>query len=340
MAERERTDAAGLAAAGMLRAVDPPRDQTVPAVVTHDLGKRYAGGVRALAGVDLAVWRREIFGLLGPNGAGKTTLIRILLDMIRPTSGYGAILGFDTQREGVEARRHVGYLPSTPSLYPRMTGAEMFEFAASARGMPVDGAYVGSLVERFDLNPGRVIRTLSRGNQQKVGLVVALMAKPELVILDEPTTGLDPLMQEQVLEVVREVAADGRTVFFSSHILHEVEHLCDRVAVLREGELVGVYDLEEQRRQATRRLTATFDSPPPADAFSDIPGVRVLEIDGARLVCTVAGPVDALVKRLAAYTVLQVEAHEPTLEEFFFSLYGGADGTPPVAGRSDAGGSG
>jgi ABC-2 type transport system ATP-binding protein len=287
--------------------------------------------VRALADVGLTVGRGEVFGLLGPNGAGKTTLIRILLDMIRPTSGRAAILGFDAQGQGVEARRHIGYLPSTPSLYARMTAAEMFEFAAAARAVPLDTRYVDALVERFDLNPERAIRTLSRGNQQKVGLVVALMAKPELVILDEPTTGLDPLMQEQVLDVVREVARDGRTVFFSSHILHEVEHLCDRIAVLREGEMVGVYDLAEQRRLSTRRLTVTLDAVPPADAFVGLPGVQVIEAQGTRVVLGVAGPVDALVKRLGMYTVLQIEAHEPTLEEFFFSLYGAADGTPPLA---------
>jgi ABC-2 type transport system ATP-binding protein len=282
-------------------------------------------------GVGLTVGSGEIFGLLGPNGAGKTTLIRILLDMIRPSDGWAAILGFDTQGQGVEARRHVGYLPSTPSLYARMTAAEMFEFAAAARAVRLDTQYLDALVERFDLDPERPIRTLSRGNQQKVGLVVALMAKPELVILDEPTTGLDPLMQEQVLDVVREVARDGRTVFFSSHILHEVEHLCDRVAVLREGEMVGVYELAEQRRLSTRQLTVTLDGVPPADVFADVPGVRVIEVQGTRVVFAVAGPVDALVKRLGSYTVLQLEAHEPTLEEFFFSLYGAADGTPPPA---------
>ncbi len=304
------------------RGPPPAQDGGPPAIATDGLTKRYPGGVRALADVCLLVGRGEVFGLLGPNGAGKTTLIRILLDMIRPSDGWAAILGFDTQGQGVDARRHVGYLPSSPRFYAQMTAGDMFEFAAAARNVTVDEAYVAALVERFDLNPSRPIRTLSRGNQQKVGLVVALMAKPELVILDEPTTGLDPLMQEQVLEVVREVARDGRTVFFSSHILHEVEHLCDRIAVLREGEMVGVYDLVEQRRLSIRRVTVTFDSPPPAEAFAGIPGVGVLDAQGARLVFSVAGQADALVKRLGLYTVLQIEAHEPTLEEFFFSLYG------------------
>lgn len=299
----------------------PLPDGAVHAIETSGLTKRYAGGVRALSDVHLRVGVGEIFGLLGPNGAGKSTLIRILLDMIRPTAGWAAIHGFDTQADGVTARGHVGYLPSSPQFYARMTAADMFEFAAAARGVTVDDGYVASLVERFDLNPGRVIRTLSRGNQQKVGLVVALMAKPELVILDEPTTGLDPLMQEQVLDVVRDVVRDGRTVFFSSHILHEVEHVCDQVGVLRGGRLVGVFDLAAQRRLASRTVVVTFDAPVPPERFAGIEGVTLASASGARLAFNVADGIDELLKRLAEHTVLTLDSHEPTLEDFFFSLY-------------------
>ncbi len=292
-----------------------------PAVYTEQLGKQYAGSVRALADVSLAVPRGTVFGLLGPNGAGKTTLIRILLDMIRPTSGYARILGWDAQHQGVEARRHVGYLPGSPRFYSDMNGADLFAFVARVRRVEVDRDYVGSLVDRLQVSVNRPIHTLSRGNQQKVGMVAALLARPELVILDEPTTGLDPLMQEQVLEIVREVAAEGRTIFFSSHILHEVEHVCDRVAVLRGGELVGVFDLAAQRRLTSRPVTVTFGVPPPVEAFAGIEGVSIASVDGATIAFNVTDGVGELVKRLGRFAVLELDSHEPTLEEFFFSLY-------------------
>lgn len=247
-----------------------------PAIQTAQLGKQYGGRVRALAEVDLTVPPGTVFGLLGQNGAGKTTLIRILLDMIRPTEGRASILGFDCQDDGVEARAHVGYLPSSAQYYSYMTGRDLFDFAARARRITPDDALVDDLVTRLDLNPDRGIRTLSRGNQQKVGLIAALLAQPEVVILDEPTSGLDPLMQDVVLDIVREVAAQGRTVFFSSHILSEVERVCDHVAVLRAGLLVGAFDLAEQRRLAVRRVAVQFAETPPASAFVDMPGARYL----------------------------------------------------------------
>ena len=253
----------------------------VPAIRTFGLTKQYAGGGRALGNVDLAVQCGHVFGLLGPNGAGKTTLIRILLDMIRPSSGRAEILGRDAQRNPVEAKRHLGYLPSAPRFYARMTPRDLFDFVSLARQIKPDRAYVESLVARLDLDTNRPIRTLSRGNQQKVGLVVALMARSELVMLDEPTTGLDPLMQEEVLDIVRDVASEGRTVFFSSHILHEVEHLCDRVAVLREGALIGVFDLAAQRRLASRVVKVIFAAPVPAESFAGIPGIEVVTAEGA-----------------------------------------------------------
>jgi ABC-2 type transport system ATP-binding protein len=306
----------------------------VPAIFTSQLTKQYAGGVRALANVDLSVPRGAVFGLLGPNGAGKSTLIRILLDMIRPTAGYARILEWDTQRAGVEARRHIGYLQGSPRFYAKMTADDLFDFVARVRGIDVDRAYVESLVARLDLATDRQIRTLSRGNQQKVGLIVALLGRPEVVILDEPTTGLDPLMQEQVLELVREAAREGRTVFFSSHILHEVEHLCDQVAVLRGGELVGVFDLAAERRLAARLVTVTFDAPVPAEAFAGLPGVSVLQTDGPKVAFTVTDGVAALIKRLADFTVTEIESHEPTLEDFFFSLYRPDEGAPDVEASS------
>lgn len=294
----------------------------IPAIQTVRLGKQYRGGVRALADVDLEVPAGTVYGLLGQNGAGKTTLIRILLDMIRPTEGAARILGFDCQDDGVEARAHVGYLPSSASYYSYMTGDDLFDFVARARRVPTDAALQSELVERLDLNPERAIRTLSRGNQQKVGLIAALLAQPEVVILDEPTSGLDPLMQDAVLDIVREVAAAGRTVFFSSHILSEVERVCDHVAVLRSGRLVGAFDLAEQRRIAARTVGVRFaGTPPPASAFDGMQDVRFVRMEGDRAFFEVRDGFDALVKRLAQFSVVDLEAREPTLEDFFLSLY-------------------
>ena len=307
----------------------------VPAIETHNLMKRYADRVLALNGLDLNVKQGEVFGLLGPNGAGKSTTIRILLDMIRPTSGHARVLGFDTQSESVAARAHLGYLPSDPQFYARMTGDDLFTFIAKARGLEGNAAhraYLASLIRRLELDSGRRIRTLSRGNKQKVGIVAALMARPDLLILDEPTSALDPLMQEVTNDLVREVAAEGRTVFFSSHILPEVEQVCDRVAVLREGERVGVFDLAEQRRIAARQVVVRFAEQPPADAFERVPGVRVLDSSGPRVTFEVHEAFDALVKRLADFTVVDLEAREPTLEEFFFALYAEPETEPAMAG--------
>ena len=309
----------------------------VPAIETRGLAKTYPGGVQALKGLDLAVNQGEVFGLLGPNGAGKSTTIRILIDMIRPTAGRASILGFDTQEQGVEARRRLSYLPSDPQFYSKMTADELFNFVANARGIESNAGfrdYLRSLTERFDLDTGRPIRTLSRGNRQKVGLVTALMSRPEVLILDEPTSGLDPLMQEVTNELVREVSAEGRTVFFSSHILPEVEEVCDRVAVLREGELVGVFDLAEQRKLASRQVVVRFGEAPPADAFHGLDGVHVLDATGDRVTFEVHDGFDVLVKRLASFTVVDIEAREPTLEEFFFALYARKEREPAAGGES------
>jgi len=309
----------------------------VSAIETDGLTKRYAGGVLALNGLDLNVRQGEVFGLLGPNGAGKSTAIRILIDMIRPTAGRASILGFDTQEEGVEARKRLSYLPSDPQFYSKMTAGEHFEFVARVRGLDASSRYREDLrrfVERLELDTERSIRTLSRGNRQKVGLVTALVPRPEVLILDEPTTGLDPIMQEVTHELVREIAAEGRTVFFSSHILPEVEEVCDRVAVLRQGELVGVFDLAERRTLAPRLVTVRFEKMPPVDAFASLGGVRILEAEGQRFTFEVRGSFDALIKHLANYTVLDLQAREPTLEEFFFALYAGPTPEASTAGAN------
>ena len=289
------------------------------AIRFEGLVKTY-GDVRALDGIDLTVPRGEVFGFLGPNGAGKTTAIRILMDLIRPSAGRAEVLGFDAQRDTLEVRRRCGYLPGDLELYNSLTVDACLDLVASLRG-DVDPRYRGELVERLRLDTGRRIGALSRGNRQKVGLTIALMAKPELVVLDEPTNGLDPLVQDEVEAILREVVADGRSVFFSSHVLAEVEQIARRVAMLRGGRIVAVSDLAEQRRLAPRRVTVAFAEPPPASAFAELDGVRLVSLEGCDAVFETHDEMHALIQALATQRVRTLETHEITLEELFLSYY-------------------
>ncbi len=290
------------------------------AIELEALTKRY-GSVLALDDVELRVEPGELFGFLGPNGAGKTTAIRILVDLIRPTAGHARVLGLDAQRDARAVRARVGYLPGDLRLYEHLTGHELLELIASLRGGTVDARYRDDLIARLQLDPSRAIGELSRGNRQKVGIVQALMSRPALVLLDEPTSGLDPLMQEEVEALLRETVRDGGTVFFSSHVLSEVEQICTRVAMLNRGAILDVFDLAEQRRLAPRTVAVTFAEPPPADAFAGLAGVTVLAHDGRRVEFAARDGIDALVKRLAAFTVTTLDTHEPSLEELFLARY-------------------
>ncbi len=308
------------------------------AAIRFDALTKHYGDVLALRSVDLTVERGELFGFLGPNGSGKTTSIRIMLDLIRPTAGHVEVLGFDAQRESVEVRRRIGYLPGEPQYYKRMTALEYLTLLGSLRGHAVDIAHRDRLIERLELEAGRRIGALSRGNRQKVGIVAALMSRPELLVLDEPTSGLDPLMQEVVEDLLREAAADGATVFFSSHLLPEVEDVCSRVAMLRAGRVVDVVDLAEQRRIAPLRVAVTFARPPARSALEGIPGAPLDTIDGSRVVFETHDGIDALVKRLAGFTIARLETHQPTLEELFLSYYGEHEEAPtePAAEEQEA----
>ena len=296
---------------------------TSEAIRFEGVTKRF-GDVEALRGLDLSVHEGEIFGFLGPNGAGKTTAIRILFDLLRPTSGHVAVLGLDAQRDGLEVRRRATYLPSDAQFYLGMTGGEYLDLIAAVRGEHAEPPGRARLVERLELDTSRRIGTLSRGNRQKVGLVAALMSRPALVVLDEPTAGLDPLMQENVESILREAAAEGATVFFSSHILTEVEQLCSRVAMLRLGEVVRVIDLESERLVTPQRVRVTFAEAPSREALEQIAGVELASLDGARATFETRDGVDALIKRLAAMTVLRLDTHEASLEEMFLGYYEGA----------------
>ncbi len=292
---------------------------TLRVIETEGLTKYY-GRSRGIIDVTLQVEQGEIFGFLGPNGAGKTTTIRLLLDLIRPTRGHARVLGLDPQRDGVEVRRRVGYLPGELALYPDLTGQQVLEYAAHLRhGVPQKE--IARLADRLEADLRRPIRTLSHGNRQKIGIIMALMHRPELLILDEPTTGLDPLMQQALYELLEEVRRDGRTVFFSSHILPEVERLCDRVGILREGRLVAVETVSGLKKVAVRRMDLVFEGPVDPTPFRSLPGVREVAASGSTLHIAVQGSLDPVVKTAAQHTVLNIVTYEPNLEEAFLAFY-------------------
>jgi ABC-2 type transport system ATP-binding protein len=300
-----------------------PRATPAPAVAIQGLTKTYRGGARGVAGLDLLVERGEIFGLLGPNGAGKSTLIRIMLDLIRPTSGRVSLLGCDVRATGPALRARVGYLPGDLRLHPRMTAAEHVRLAARVRRLP-GGGDAPAIAERLGLDTGRPVGALSRGNRQKAGLVLAFMHRPEVLVLDEPTSGLDPLVQQSFAEMCREAADRGATVFLSSHVLPEVQRLADRVAIIRGGRLELTGSVEDLRARAGQRVEVTFAGPPPAGALDGVARVRVLDGHGHTLRLAVDGSFDSLLKRLARFDVVHLDSREADLEDVFLERYGDA----------------
>ena len=290
------------------------------AIETVELTKFY-GKHRAISDINLEVREGEVFGYLGPNGAGKTTTIRTLLDFIRPTSGGASIFGLDTRANSREIKRRLAYLPGDIMLYEKLTGREALTYTANLRG-GVDWRYVEELAERLECDLSRKIGTLSRGNKQKVGLIKAFMNKPDLIIMDEPSSGLDPLMQQEFYHLIDEVKADGRTVFISSHIMTVVERVCDRVGIIRRGELVLVEAVSALRERALHQLEFHFAAPAPLEAFSGIPGVSDVVIDGSVLSCTTMGSPDALIKAVARYEVVKLVSREPGLEDIVLSYFG------------------
>jgi ABC-2 type transport system ATP-binding protein len=292
-----------------------------PAIATAGLSKTYPGGVEALVDLDLTVERGEVFGYLGPNGAGKSTTIRLLLGLIRPTRGRAALLGLDTRLDGVASRRVVGYLPGDLRLSDRLTGREQLDSLARLRGGVAVG-YRDELCERLDVVVDRPIRQLSRGNRQKLGLVQAFMHRPELVVLDEPSAGLDPLLQSELRLLLRETASSGATVFLSSHSLDEVQHVADRVGIIRAGRLTDVDAVESLRERALRHVTVTFGGSVDAGAFGRLDGVRVVGVDGPVLrLSAPEAAMDALLKAVATHRVVDFVSQPADLEEIFLELY-------------------
>lgn len=293
------------------------------AIHTQDLTKFY-GRQRGVVGVNLQIRSGEVFGYLGPNGAGKTTTIRTLLDFIRPTRGRATVLGLDSHRDSLAIRRRIGYLPGELALYENLTGAEVLRYLGHLRG-GVDWKTVQELAARLDADLSRPVKSLSHGNRQKIGLIAAFMHRPQLLVLDEPTLGLDPLVQQAFYRLVAEAKAEGKTVFLSSHILPEVERICDRVGIIREGQIIAVEDVGALKSRALRRLEIHFGAPVPREAFASVTGIRDLTVESAVLRCTIMGSLDALIKKAAEFEVLNVISHEPSLEEIFLAYYGGGE---------------
>jgi polyether ionophore transport system ATP-binding protein len=300
-----------------------------PVIRTTGLSKRF-GSVEALKDLNLEVNEGEVVGYLGPNGAGKTTTIRLLLGLVRPTAGGAEIFGLDCQRQVVEAHRLLAYVPGEAGLWPSLTGAETLHLLGRVQGR-VDQAYRDELIMRFDLDPSKKVRAYSKGNRQKLILIAALMTQPPLLILDEPTNGLDPLMEQAFRHCIHEARGRGQTVFLSSHILSEVEALCDRVGILRQGSLVEMGTLAEMRHLSALTVEATFDGSIPD--LSRVPGVSSVEVEGHVVRCQVRGTVEPLLRVLAVSGVHELLSREPSLEELFLAHYGAASEGEDVAGH-------
>jgi ABC-2 type transport system ATP-binding protein len=293
----------------------------VAAIQTSKLSKDYGLG-RGLFDLDLTVSPQEVFGFLGPNGAGKSTTIRCLMGMIRPTFGSAHIFGLDCLRDSVAVKRKVGYMPGDMPQFGSLRGREVVAYLGGLRGN-IDVALVRKIAERFDLDLGRRFREYSNGNKKKLGILLAFMHKPDLLILDEPTGGLDPLNQQEFYRLVDETREAGATIFLSSHILSEVEHVCDRVGIIRSGRLVKVANLDEIHRIRVHQMELEFapGTEIPEAAIRSAAGVEDVVVEDNKVTCTVKGTVDPLLKALNSATVTNLVSHEPSLEEVFLTYY-------------------
>ena len=291
------------------------------AIQVKGLTKSY-GKVQALRGIDLQVQRGEIFGFLGPNGAGKTTTIRCMLNMIRPDGGKALLLELDSQTDPVAVQELTGYLPGEMQYYDNLTSERQLRFFNDMRRGRAEWDYVRQLADRLSLDLKQPIKNLSKGNKQKLGVIQAVMHKPELLLLDEPTNGLDPLMQQEVLEVLREANRSGATIFFSSHIMSEVEEIAGRVGIIRAGEIVEVAETSSLARRTLNRITVRFKRPVECNGLLEIPGVTIVARgDSTSVTLQVTGDMELLVQALGRMPVLDLETRRPSLEDAFLSYY-------------------
>ena len=289
-----------------------------PVIVIDSLHKSY-GKVQAVKGISMRVEQGEIFGFLGPNGAGKTTTIRCMLDVIRPTSGTLRVLGLDAQRDKMELHQRIGYLPGDVRLPGQMTGKQVIDYFSRLQGLkPV---LLNDLLARFDVEMKRPLKGYSKGMRQKIGVVLAFMCDPEVLILDEPTSGLDPLLQRTFNEFLLQEQARGKTIFMSSHIMSDVEKVCQRVAVIRQGEIVTIEEVEKLRQKAGQRVTVEFGDAVSADEVARMPGVSMVTSHNHAYHFNVGGSMDALIKALSRHEVLRLQAEEAPLEEVFLKFY-------------------
>ncbi len=290
------------------------------AIHTEDLTKHY-GDVKALVDLDLTVERGEIFGFLGPNGAGKTTMIRTILDEIRPTSGSASIVGLDSHSDSVEIRRHIGYVPGDLAMYPNLTGRDTITYFANLRG-GVDWSYVDALADRLDADLSKKVGDLSSGNRQKVGLIQAFMSKPDVLIMDEPSSGLDPLVQREFQALMREVISNGSTVFLSSHTLSEVQRVADRVGIIRHGKLIALEAVASLRSKGIRKVELFFDSPVDASVFEPLPGVDDVAVQNHHVTLSFSGQMETLLRVITdRYSLVDISTQEADLEEIFLTYY-------------------
>jgi ABC-2 type transport system ATP-binding protein len=285
------------------------------AIVCRGLTKDYGQG-HGLFDLDLDISHGEIFGFIGPNGAGKTTTIRLLMDLIRPTQGSAEVLGMDTHADSIAIKRRVGYLPGELPQFPGARARHVLDLLSGLRG-GVDPERIRSLAARLELDLNRKYSDLSHGNKQKVGLIQAFMHAPDVLILDEPTLGLDPLMQREFWRLVDEAVAGGATVLLSSHVLTEVEVGCDRIGLIREGHLVKIGSLAELQTVRAHRVEATFDGPVAEGLMAGLPGVTEIEIHGDKVSCAAQGPIGPLLARLLEHSVIELDSRELSLEEVF-----------------------
>jgi ABC-2 type transport system ATP-binding protein len=297
-----------------------------PIITTQGLTKWY-GRSRGIENVTFSVNEGEIFGFLGPNGAGKTTTIRLLMGLLHQTSGSASVGGHDTWTDSVAVKRLVGYLPSDPQLDSDLTGGQLIEYFANLRGA-VDKKYIQSLVERFELDTRKRFRDYSRGNKQKVGIVQAFMHKPQLLVLDEATSGLDPLNQQEFNKLLLESRDRGGAVFLSSHILPEVEQVCSRVGIIRDGTLIKVDTVAALRDLRQHEVTLTFPAPVAGEVFAGLPGVRSVATEGNTVKLVVSGDLGAIVRAAADHNATNLVTHEQSLEDVFLRYYNGATPAP------------
>ncbi len=294
-----------------------------PAIRTRGLTKYY-GKTRGIEKLDLTVERGEVFGFLGPNGAGKSTTINLLMGFRRPTAGSARVLGAAVGLDMAGLLHRIGFMPGELGLYGHMKVSDFLTYFGNLRG-GADRGYVRELADRFSLDLGRRINGLSKGNKQKVILVAAWMHKPDLLILDEPTSGLDPIIQQEFRELVKESQRRGVTVFLSSHVLSEVEHICDRAAIIKDGRLAALERMSSLHERALRHLEVTFAKRPPKGILGAVPGISHREVEGNLLRCNVHGPMDRVVKALARYRIKNMIVEHASLEELFFEEYGGKE---------------